>query len=167
MISPLRIEGLDVRPLEDDDVAPLQALFDEDPEYFEINGRPIPVDEIRNALPQGRTREDKFLFALTRDGRIAGMIDVVRGYPEPATWYLGFLFIGKAARGGGAGRRALHGLYAWSNGQGATAMRLGVVEGNDRARHLYATEGFVQVAVREPDLSINRVRRTLVLERPL
>ena len=167
MTLELRIEGFRVRPLEDKDVTPLQVLFDEDPEYFEINGRPIPVEEICNALPPGRTRDDKFLYTLIKNDRVAGMIDVVRGYPAPTTWYLGFLFLSKAARGGGAGRRALHGLYVWSKDQGAMAMRLGVVEGNARARHLYATEGFVQVAVREPDPAVNRVRRTLVLARPL
>ena len=168
MRSTPNIPGFIVRPFEDRDVPPLQTLFDADPEFFQaINGRDIPVGEIRAALPLGRTIEDKFFFAITQGDSIAGMIDIIRGYPEPTTWFLGFLFLAKDARGAGAGRRALHALYDWVRAQGGTALRLGVVEGNTRARWLYATEGFVFKATREPDPAENRMRRTLVLERPV
>ena len=163
-----QIPGFTVRPLADRDAAPLQALFDEDPEYFHgMNGRDIPVEEIRNALPPGLSRDDKFLYVIEQDNRLAGMIDVIRGFPEPATWYLGFLFIAKAFRGAHLGRNTLHALYDWARAHGAKAIRLGVVEDNARARWLYATEGFVFQVMREVDPAMNRLRRTLVLERHL
>lgn len=163
----LTIEGFTVRAFEERDLAPLQALFDEDPEYFEINGRAFPVEEMRDALPPGRSREDKFIFVLERDGQPHGLIDIIRGYPEPHIWYLGFLFLSKTVRGGGQGRRCLHALYDWVCAQGGAAIRLGVVEQNAKARHLYATEGFKFEAMREIDPALKRLRRTLVLQRPL
>ncbi|MEQ1867025.1 MAG: GNAT family N-acetyltransferase [Micropepsaceae bacterium] len=167
MASAPHIEGFTVRVFEERDIPALQALFDEDPEYFELNGRPIPVEEICTALPAGRTREDKFLFVLERNGRHAGIIDLIRGYPEPHIWHLGFIFLSKAARGGGAGRRCLRALYDWVRTQGGTVIRLGVVEPNAKARHLYATEGFVYETTREIDPAVKRMRRTLVLQRAL
>ncbi|MBP6010824.1 MAG: GNAT family N-acetyltransferase [Alphaproteobacteria bacterium] len=167
MTSPPQIVGFTARPFEARDVAPLQALFDEDPEYFEANGRAFPVDEVRDALPPGRTREDKFTFALERNGRVEGVIDLIRSYPEPHIWHLGLIFLSKAVRGGGAGRRCLHALYGWVRVQGGTVIRLGVVEPNTKARHLYATEGFVYETTRELDPEAKRLRRTLVLRRPL
>lgn len=162
------IEGYTVRPLDDRDAIAVQRLFDEDPAYFaDINGHSITIEETRAAIPPGRTRADKFIFAVAKDDTVVGLIDIIRGYPEPATWFLGFLFLGRGVRGAGLGRRALHAVYAWAKGQGAERLRLGVVEGNERARRLYATEGFVQEGVREIDPSVNRYRRTLVLERPL
>jgi RimJ/RimL family protein N-acetyltransferase len=94
------------------------------------------------------------------------MIDMVQDYPEPGVWYLGFLYVVEGFRGG-LGRHALHGLYAWTKAQGGHAIRLGVVEPNLRARHLYATEGFEFEAMREVDPALNRMRRTLVLSRRL
>lgn len=162
------IDGFETRVLEPRDVAALQALFDEDPEYFlGMNGRNIPVDEIRSALPPGRAPDDKFLFVIERDGRIAGMIDLIRGYPQPTTWHLGFLFIAKAFRAAGLGRRALHALYQFVRRQGGEILRLGVVEHNARARWLYASEGFVFETMRDIDPAANRLRRTLVLQRSL
>ena len=168
MSSSFHIPNFTTRPLEERDANPLQALFDEDPEYFlGMNGRDIPVAEIRAAIPPGRAREDKFLYTIERDARLVGMIDLIRGYPEPATWYLGFLFIAKAFRAAGLGRATLHALYGHARAQGGKALRLGVVEDNARARWLYASEGFVFSAMREVDPAMNRLRRTLVLERPL
>jgi GNAT superfamily N-acetyltransferase len=166
-VVPFAIEGFQTRPLVDGDVAPLEALFDEDPEYFEVNGRRFPVAEMRAALPPGMTFDDKFTYVLDRDGRPAGLIDVVRGFPEPHIWYLGFIFLSVRVRGGGAGRRCLHALYDWVRAQGGTVIRLGVVEPNLKARHLYATEGFEFEAMREIDVAAKRMRRTLVLRRAL
>ncbi len=167
MTAPPRIQGFRVRTLLERDVPALQVLFDEDPEYFEINGRPIPVEEIRTAVPAGRNADDKFLFVLERDGRPEGMLDLIRGYPEPHVWHLGFIFLSKRVRGGGQGRRCLHALYDWVRAQGGTVIRLGVVEPNLKARHLYATEGFEFEAMREIDPAAKRMRRTLVLRRAL
>jgi ribosomal protein S18 acetylase RimI-like enzyme len=168
MISPLHIPNFTTRPFEDRDAAPLQALFDEDPEYFlGMNGREIPVEEIRSAVPPGCTPDDKFLHVIGRENRLAGMIDLIRGYPDPGTWHLGFLFIAKAFRGAHLGRTVLHALYGHVRAQGGKVLRLGVVEDNARARWLYATEGFVFEAIREVDPTVNRLRRTLVLKRAL
>jgi GNAT superfamily N-acetyltransferase len=168
MITPPIINGFTVRALDIGDVPALRALFDADPEFFrDINGRDIPVEEIRTAIPPGRSADDKFLFVLDQGGRVEGIIDLIRGYPERHIWHLGFVFLSKRVRGGGQGRRCLHALYDWTRGQGGTVMRLGVVEPNAKARHLYATEGFVLETTREVDPSVNRARPTLVLRRPL
>lgn len=161
-----RIGGFVVRAFEERDIAPLQARFDEDPEHFELVGRAFPVEEMRDALPAGRTRDDKFLFVLEREGRPEGLIDMVRDYPEPHVWHLGSIFLSKAVRGG-TGRRCLRALYGWVRAQGGTVIRLGVAEPNARARHLYATEGFEFEAMREVDPQAKRMRRTLVLRRAL
>ena len=166
-MTPPTIDGFNVRALEERDIPALQALFDEDAEYFEINGRAFPVEEVRDALPPGRTRDDKFLFVLERDGRCEGILDLIRGYPEPDIWHLGLIFLSKRVRGGGEGRRCLRALYDWVRAQGGSVLRLGVVEPNVKARHLYATEGFEFETTREIDPEVKRMRRTLVLRRAL
>ena len=125
------------------------------------------MEEVRAALAPGCTFDDKFLFAVEADGVVEGVFDLIRGYPEPHIMYLGLIFLSKKIRGGGTGRRCLHALYDWSRAMGSTAMRLGVVEPNLKARHLYATEGFEFEAMREIDPEARRMRRTLVLSRAL
>lgn len=167
-----QIPGHTVRAIADGDARELQALFDADPDYFVMaHDRPAAADEveqIRKALPPGKTQADKFLhLIIDARGHIAGLTDVIRGYPEPRTWYLGFLYLAESARGQGLGRRVLHALCPWVRAKGGTALRLGVVEENAHARHLYATEGFALQVIREPDPSVDRARRVLVLQRAL
>lgn len=161
------VEGCRVRALSEADKPALQAAFDLDHRYFnEINGRFIPLDEICTHLPPGNAPDDKFLFAVEQGSEVAGMIDLIRNCPEHATWHLGFLYVIERFRGG-LGRKVLRSLYPWLRSQGAVALRLGVVEPNAPARHLYASEGFVVEGSREADPSIKRMRRTLVLRRML
>lgn len=161
------VEGCRIRALVEADKPILAAAFDLDHRYFdEINGRFIPLDEICTHLPPGNSSDDKFLFAIEQGNEVAGMIDLIRNCPELATWHLGFLYVIERFRGG-LGRKLLRGLYPWLRSQGAEALRLGVVEPNAPARHLYSSEGFVFEAMREADPSIKRMRRTLVLRRAL
>lgn len=167
-MNAITVEGLTIRPLAHADWAAVQRVFDADPEFFaEINGRAFTMDEIGTALPPGRTSDDKFLFAIERNGKIEGVLDLIRGHPEPHVMYLGLIFLSQEIRGGGTGRRCLRALYDWSRAMGSTVIRLGVVEPNAKARHLYATEGFEYETTREVDVEAKRLRRTLVLRRPL
>jgi GNAT superfamily N-acetyltransferase len=165
------IEGFTVRPFEERDARALQSLFETDPEYFSLADGfvdDIPeLDQVRATLPQGCSRDDKFLFVICKGEHIAGMIDITRGFPERTTWYLPLLFFAKDLRSQGHGRRGLHAIYAWVRNQGGAAVSVTVAEGNSLGRWLYATEGFVFRGAREPDLSAHRLRRTLVLERTL
>lgn len=161
------VDGCRVRALSEADKPALQTAFDLDHRYFnEINGRFIPLDEICTHVPSGNAPDDKFLFVIERNGQVAGMVDLIRNCPQPGTWHLGFLYVIESFRGG-LGRSVLRGLYPWLKHQGAHAVRLGVAEPNEPARHLYATEGFAFEAWREIDPAVNRMRRSLVLRRAL
>lgn len=63
-MTPPTIAGFDLRTFEGRDIAPLQALFDEDPEYFEINGRAFPVEEMRDADARAKTSSCSFSNAM-------------------------------------------------------------------------------------------------------
>lgn len=167
------VAPLIARAVVDGDAGPIQAMFESDPAYFELTQGappgPAEVQSLVTALPPDGNRgyEDKFLFILLDGNEVAGVVDLIRDYPAPSIWYLGLIFLVPTQRGRGLGRAVLRGLYSWVAAQGGAALRLGVVEGNERARCLYASEGFVLQATREPDVTVKRVRRVLVLERPV
>lgn len=172
MFAPV-ISPLIARPFREDDVAPVQAMADVDPSYFEMtDGKPAGPDVARELLTDlppepGWTLEDKRLFALLYGDEIAGVLDVICNYPVARTWYIGLLYLAPNRRGQGLGRTVLRGVYDWVERNGGNKVRLGVVEPNKRARRLYETEGFTLQEVREPDPTVKRVRRVLVLQRPV
>ena len=139
------IAGFDIRA---GDAATVQALFETDPDYFpRVEAAPLRPDEGAHCLierPPGVSLEAKHVWVV---GEVA-VLDVLRGFPEPTTWYLGLIFLVPTARGGGLGTKLIEGLCSHAAARGGTALRLAVTVGHTQARRLYDRLGFVFVARR-------------------
>jgi ribosomal protein S18 acetylase RimI-like enzyme len=136
------------------DEARIQALLESDPAYFGVTqGAPPSPTEAKDQLsdlPAGKEYRDKLVYAIFDcDETLVALVDLVRGYPDDETWFLGLLFVAPACRNTGLGSRPLDAIFAEIKQQGARAIRLGVVRGNVRARALYDRSGFRFVYERE------------------
>lgn len=148
------LDGYEIRSLNAEDLPWAQSLFESDPVYFEqAQGAPARPDEtatLMTELPPGKNKDDKFVFGVfDKEDELFAVVDAVRGYPEPAIWFLGFIFVAPAYRGKGFGRALLQALMDWARAQGGDRLRLGVVEPNAGARRLYERIGFREIARRE------------------
>lgn len=79
-------------------------------------------------------------FVALLDGRPAGMASGVPGndgIPELIS-----MWVSPAARGKGVGDRLVESVAQWARQQGATALRLAVMEDNEKATALYRRNGF-------------------------
>lgn len=155
-----------------DDEAKVQALFESDPDYFRLvrGAPPGPAEakDLLNELPEGKDYRDKFVYILfDRDGALAVVIDLLRGYPNDETWYLGLIFVAPVRRDRGLGTRVLDAICAHIKQQGGHAVRLGVDRGNVRARALYERSGFRLIYERERAYASGFKSIIDVLERPL
>ncbi len=143
------LPGLRVVGLGADDETLLQAFFDANPGYFQaVKGESAAADEARqeiaSEIPAGWPFTERMLLGwVAEDGGLAAMADVVSDLLATGVWHIG-LFIVETARHGGGDAAALYGeLEDWARRSGAAWMRLGVVEGNDRAQRFWTARGFV------------------------
>jgi ribosomal protein S18 acetylase RimI-like enzyme len=155
-----------------DDEAQVQALFESDPDYFRlVHGAPAGPAEAKdlfNELPEGKEYHDKFVYSVFDRGEaLAAVIDLVRGYPNDETWYLGLIFVAPASRNTGLGTRVLDAICAHIKQQGGRAIRLGVVRGNVGARALYDRAGFHFIHERKRSHANGFIVTIDVLERAL
>jgi ribosomal protein S18 acetylase RimI-like enzyme len=150
-----------------DDVPAIQALLATDPAYFDrVEGAPLRSDEAVHLFadrPPGFPLERKLCFLV---GDVA-LLDLLDGYPDDRTWYLGQIFIAPAARGAGLGTRLIEELCARVRIAGGAALRLAVVAVNTDARRLYDRLGFAHVARRQRTTWNGVVQDVDVLERSL
>jgi GNAT superfamily N-acetyltransferase len=126
--------------------AAIQALFEQDPGFFELTeGAPPRSDEARQtfALPPELAGARQHVFAIGEP--LAGVIEMLEGYPDLETWYLGLIFLAPHARGAGLGAAALEWLCAHVAAAGGRKLRLACTVGNTRARQLYDRLGFALV----------------------
>lgn len=107
---------------------------------------PDPADalEILRVCPPGIGEDDKFVLAVLEGEERLGCVDLVRGYPDEQTAYLGLLLLKEPHQGHGS--ELLRRLTAMATSWGCTAMRLGVIETNLPALHFWSKHGFRQLA---------------------
>jgi ribosomal protein S18 acetylase RimI-like enzyme len=155
-----------------DNEAQLQELLESDSDFFKItNGEPPgpgAAKSLLSDLPEAKGNHDKFVYAVfDHSGALIAVFDLVRGYPDDKTWFLGFLFVVPNNRNVGLGSHLLEAICAHVKQSDGAALRLGVVRENFRARALYDRTGFLFLYERQRTHANGLTRIIDVLERAL
>jgi GNAT superfamily N-acetyltransferase len=149
------------------DAPTIQTLLATDPEYFpRVEGAPLRADEaliILDERPPDFPLERKHVF-LVDD---VALLDMLEGYPDARTWFLGLIFLAAHARGRGLGTRLVEATCDHARTHGAAALRLAVATTNPGAERLYKRLGFRFVARRQRTVFTGAVIDLLLLERAL
>jgi len=138
---------LRVTPLTARDAERLQQLYDACADFtMLVEGEPptahAAADDLA-ALPPGSRPQDKHVFgAVEASGRVVGMIESIRDYPEPGTWWLGLLMIDPGRRRDGLGSAFYSGFEHWVQDQGYDRIALGVVDVNTGGLNFWRRQGF-------------------------
>ena len=152
--------------MEGDDagIQSLQALLEDDVDTWALlEGAPPRPDEARQLIsdrPGGVTPDRKYVWIWGSDA----VLDIVEGYPDATTWYLGLIFIAPRARNTGLGAHFMRALADYVRAHGGTALRLAVVTDNIGARRLYDRLGFAFVDRRKRGLWTGDTHECDVLE---
>ena len=147
--------GLQARELQAREVPLLQALFDANPEYFQVvNRRPAGPDEAQREFdedppPHLSWSRRWFLGLFQPDGTLAGMTIVVADLSAPRVWHVALFLLATRLHGQGVAQRTYDALEAWVRAQGAQWLRLGVVLANARARRFWQRQGFQDLRRRD------------------
>ncbi|GAA1555462.1 GNAT family N-acetyltransferase [Kribbella lupini] len=100
------------------------------------------------------------------DGSPAGMASGLPAHDEPDVRELVSMWISPDARGRGLGDRLMTAVEDWARSEGAVAVELSVVQGNDKAQALYARHGYA-LTDKSGDLMPDGINRELVLRKTL
>ncbi|SBN61592.1 Acetyltransferase (GNAT) domain-containing protein [Curtobacterium sp. 9128] len=126
----------DIRALDSSDVDALQALLEATPDYSEqVTGYPPGPSDALSALiavPPGYDPAGKRGVGLWADGELTAFGDVLIGYPDPRTAYLGLLIVRGDRRRRGHGRTLHDALLADVRTAGASVVRAGIVDSVER-----------------------------------
>ena len=132
----------------------VQRFLEANPEYsLLVHGEPPTVNEAHEAiygeLPAGWSFTKKWLIGyVDADGALVAMANVVSDLLAPDVWHLGLFIVATSRHGIGDARALYCGLEDWAAANGARWMRLGVVQGNQRAERFWQAQGYVQTRTR-------------------
>lgn len=155
-----------VRRVTEADLPELLALARGNPTYYEHLHEEPSLENLRTdltKLPPRTTPEDKYFLGFYQDGRLCAALDLILGYPNPETAFIGWFILRGDLQGRGAGTEIIEELLAFLQEQGFAYARLGYVKGNPQSGGFWRKNGFTPTGVEAPADSYTVV----VMERPL
>lgn len=140
--------GYRVSPLWEADLAAALALCQSNPLYYRHFGIQPTLENLREnltALPPGKALEDKYFLGLWQGGKLIALLDLIAGYPEPDTAWIGWLILDQSCQGRGLGSRLVEALLEGLSEAGFARVKLAYIKGNPQSRHFWQKNGFSPV----------------------
>lgn len=129
----------------------LEALADSPDAFGETLEQALERSDAEWAeFAAGSSLPDRAFFVAENAGNPVGMAIIRGSEGDSARAHIFAMWVAPTARGIGAGRKLLDAAMAWGRHHGFDELVLQVTEGNDRAKRLYETAGFVDTGRREP-----------------
>ena len=135
-----------VRELSEDDIPAIYALCCGNRLFYECCGRQNTPEEIRNDMiitPPGKDLCDKYYVGFFDGTHLAAVMDLIDGYPDDETAFIGFFMTAARVQNKGVGSAIVNELCEFFKDAGFNAVRLGYVKDNPQSRAFWLKNGFV------------------------
>lgn len=139
-------ETYDVRKIADSDIEAVYKLCRENTTYYSYCPPMITINGIQKdmaALPPGKAMEDKYYIGFWKGSGLAAVMDLIDGYPDEHTAYIGFFMMDKHLQSKGIGtgifREVQKSLTLW----GVKNIELAYVKGNRQSEAFWKKNYFI------------------------
>ena len=134
-----------VRRLTEADIPAILALQAGNPQFFRYHP-PLPsessIREDLSALPPGKTAADKYYVGFFSGEQLIAVLDLILGYPDAQTAFLGFFMTASAVQKKGIGSAIISDVRTCCKELGFARLRLAIDEGNPQSKAFWTKNGF-------------------------
>ena len=121
------------------------------------------IFEDMKALPPGKSAADKHYSGFFDGETLIAVLDLILGYPDAQTAFLGFFMTAAAVQKKGVGSAIVANIRTCCKRLGFTRLRLAIDEGNPQSEAFWAKNGFRKTGERR----ISGAHTYLPMELPL
>ena len=135
-----------VRRLDDSDADEILKLCERNTQFYEYCGAEPTREQVLNDLhitPPGIDLSDKYYVGFYRGDELIAVMDLIDGYPDEETAFIGFFMMKKELQGRQIGTGIINDTASYLKSAGKTAIRLAVDKGNPQSTHFWKKNGFV------------------------
>lgn len=135
-----------VRKIETKDIESVYSLCKENTIYYEYCPPFVSMESIKTdmvILPPGKTAEDKYYIGFWDDSELIAVMDLIDGYPDNNTAYIGFFMMSKKWQKQGLGSRIIKETLDHLKASGFTYVKLGYAKGNRQSEGFWKKNGFL------------------------
>ncbi len=145
--------GFDARLLRERDVPEALELCRGNGDYYafmrsEPSAEALLADTL--ALPPGKGLEDKYFLLLRDEAGPLGLADIISGYPDAGSVWIGLFMLRRSGRGRGLGRRMALSLLEGAKTAGFSRAGLAWVRDNPVPARFWPSLGFVPEGAPRP-----------------
>lgn len=114
-------------------------------QYYRCCGAGTSPERVRQDLtlcPPGIPLAQKHYVGFFDGNTLTAIMDLIDGYPNADTAFIGFFMMNKDLQGQGTGTAIIRGVMAYLAALGYTAVRLGIDKENPQSNHFWRKNGF-------------------------
>lgn len=157
-----------VKLLYNKDVAAVYSLCSNNTLYYDFCPpfvTPESIEADMAALPPGKTANDKFYIGYYDNDNLIAIMDLILGYPDEETAYVGFFMTDVSVQGKGVGSAIISEMSQFICSQGYSDIQLGWVKGNPQAEHFWLKNGFIETGKMYDmdDYTVVEARKNMVI----
>jgi RimJ/RimL family protein N-acetyltransferase len=126
------------------DIPDVVRLCDSNPQYYQHcppAASPESITSDMLALPDGKSRADKYYLGFWKRNKLAAVLDLILKYPDDKTAFIGFFMIDASLQGKGIGSAIVKDICFWLKSQ-FDFIRLGYVRENIQAEKFWCKNEF-------------------------
>ncbi len=139
-----------VKQIEEADISEVYELCRSNPLYYQFCPPLVTLDSIKEELrelPDGKTLEDKYYLSFYKDNLLVAVMDLISGYPDEKTAYIGFFMVSQQMQGKGVGTGIITEASQYLKEAGFSFVRLGYVKGNPQSEAFWLKNNFEKTGV--------------------
>ena len=138
----------EVRTLEKSDVDIVYNLSIKNSVYYQYHPPLVTRESIledMDALPPGKTLNDKYYIGFFERDKLIAVMDLVMDYPKKRTAFIGLFMMDVNYQNKGVGSRVIGEVLSYLKSENCENIRLGVDKGNPQSYSFWNKNGFVTV----------------------
>ena len=135
----------DVRKLNETDVELIYTFCKSNTPYYAYCGKELSMELIENDLtiaPPGIPMEQKYYIGFFEGDRLIAIMDLVVGFPDEDTAYIGFFMMNSKLQGVGIGSEIVSETLEYLKEYGFQRCRLGIDKANPQSNHFWKKNWF-------------------------
>jgi len=136
------------RILDDSDVDMILDLCRGNPQFYEYAQARPTAEQIRADMkltPPGIEPADKYYFGFFEERDLVAVMDLIDGYPDAETAYIGFFMMDRRYQGKQIGSAIIGETADRLREMGKTAIMLGIDKENPQSVHFWKKNGFAVI----------------------
>lgn len=135
----------DVRKLNIEDVEMIYSFCKSNTQYYEHCGKDISIKLIEHDLrvaPPEIPMEQKYYIGFFDEGLLVAVIDLIAGYPNNNSVFIGFFMMNKELQGAGIGSKIISEMLNYLKKLGFEKCQLGIDKTNPQSNYFWRKNGF-------------------------